>query len=87
MSKVLKVYLKSPGFIFTDHKGKVMRTPSRFSINPKNEELYRSLIKFSSIRDFEIYESEEDEQQDPKLPKLSKIRPTDNVGLAFKIQG
>ena len=87
MGKVLKVYLKSPGFIFVDHKGKVRRTPSRFTIDPKDEILCRSLIRASSIRDFEIYEDDESEKVNPKLSKLSKIKPVSDVGMAFKIQG
>ena len=55
---MFEIYLKDSGKIFTKNNGKVVRTPIKFYIEDSEKTLYESLIRASSILDYEINPSD-----------------------------
>jgi hypothetical protein len=87
---MLEVFLKSPGIIFVKATGAIVRTPIKFKIKKSDRQLYESLIRVSSITDFEIKEISDSEDVKVKTKKISKgtlKKPKLDIGLNFKIKG
>jgi hypothetical protein len=84
---MLEVFLKSPGIPFRKPNGNVIRTPIKFNIDESERQLYESLIRVSSIQDFEIKKVEKPiEKKKTKVPKLSLRKPITEITLGLKIQ-
>jgi len=85
---MLEVFLKDPGIIFTKNNGKVVRTPIKFYIKESEKLLYESMIRASSINNFEITEIDEvPNKSKGNVPNLSKIKPKSDINLEFKVKG
>lgn len=83
---MFEVYLKDSGKIFVKNDGKVVRTPIKFHIRESEKPLYESLIRASSILNYEINPSE-GEVKVKKPGRLSKIKPRSDINFNLKIQG
>jgi len=84
---MLEVFLKSPGIIFIKAGGSVIRTPVKFFIKESERQLYESLIRVSSITDFEIKKVENVPKEEKKeTQKLSITKPKLGVSMDLKIQ-
>ena len=84
---MIEVYLKTPGIVFSKLNGSNVRSPVKFLINNNEEQLYRNLLKVSSITDYEFNKTEE-RPKSVKNQKLSMIKPRgSDINLNLKIQG
>ena len=81
-----KVYLKTPGFNFMKPDGNLVRTPIRFLIPDSQKTLIETMLKTSSIEEYEITETDE-EFPIPSHRKIGKNRPKSSINLNFKLQG
>ena len=81
---MIEVYLKTPGVIFSKANGENVRSPIKFLIEDNEEQLYKNMLRVSSISDFEFNKTDENQ-----IKKVNQFRekPDYDTAKEFLAQG